>query len=1179
MHHTLRSAARAGLMVLGTLAGGVGNLAADTTTSPDGNLVVTTAMQASGDFTYALAAHGQNRLTDSRLGLDFGSAGKMPAAGWSIVDSSSRTVDDTWQPVWGKRANVADRFNESTWTLSGPGAPFNKLTITLRVYDDGMAVRYSIPADATGVATSATADLTQFQFAGDYTAWFYNNENHNIGPVLLSNVTVTRKPVMTVRAAADAFLAVHEADLRSGEPMQLVKSGSTGFRALSAPGSIAPGYTGPWRVVFFGTTPGTMIDSHLIELLNPPPTGDFSWVKPGIGLWDWRANGAQVDDFTYTMTLPSWLRMVDGAAEDGLDFLVLDAGWYGPEFDVNSNPVTGGMAADVQSLITYANARGIGIWLYLNDVGGINYPLATTLQTWASWGAAGVKYGFMTGTQTQKLARTRLITELCAANHLVCNFHDGPVHPYGQSRTWPNAVTREYCQAQLDAKRIFYPKTFVTSVFVNMLAGPLDMNNGMFDLRQGPTTRVDNNLEVPSTLVSEAARTLITYSGATILPDIPEYYRKYPDLLRFLSSQKMPWRESKTISGVIGESIVMARQAADGTWLAAAASNEAGRELDIPLDFLGAGVFQATIIQDGATAHYLTNRESLQTEFRTVIASDTIRVKLAPGGGACTLFKALLPSEVPPAVTITSPAADEIGIPGQATELRVTAAVSSNPEIDTPATLWSLASGPGTATFENPASADTRVRFSNPGTYTLRCTASVTVNGQLLQGMAERIVLADAPATLTRTATFREGVDHYMHICSHIRSDWPNYNAGLRDQFLIGNGHRGVMSFPLATIPGGATVLSASLDIWSEGAIADVTKPIGQMELRRLLGNPVEGTGFGASSTDGQGTGVSWTSRTGTINWTTAGGDFDSSTDPGLLATLPGFAPNAAGIQSTFETSTNFVSAVQEAVTGNLPLEMMLTSPDTASGRYVRFRSDDSTTTAERPQLTVSYTTAVDLLPTIEPGIAPASIRGVAAALAGAVTNASSTGWSMVSGPGAVSFSDATSLLTNVVFQEAGDYLLRLTASNPQGEASRTLAISVATNPDVFADWQSLHWPGVSDPDITGDAADPDHDGLLNLMEFALGQSPKISNPSPTSLQIPSSGNIIFHYTRKRGATGVSHAVEWSDTLAADSWSATGVGPETILSHDPATDLEDVSVEVPSGTGGQRFVRLHVRRE
>jgi alpha-glucosidase len=293
----------------------------------------------------------------------------------------------------------------------------------------------------------------------------------------------------------------------------------------------------------------------------------------------------------------------------------------------------------VRKLIAYAKAKNVGIWLYLNDVGGRKYPLDQTLAQYGEWGATGVKYGFMRGTPEEKNARTRMITELCARHKLLCDFHDGPVHPYGQMRTWPNAMTREFCQAQLDAKRVFPPKTFITSVFVNMVAGPLDMNNGMFDLRQGPTTRVDNKMAVPSTVVSEAARTLITFSGATIIPDVPEFYEKYPDLLRFLAAQQQPWRESKTLSGVIGEYIVMARQATDGRWLIGAAGDEQGRELDIPLDFLPKGSYRATIVQDGEQAHYLTNRETLRTEKRNVGCTDIIRVKLAPGGGACVIIE------------------------------------------------------------------------------------------------------------------------------------------------------------------------------------------------------------------------------------------------------------------------------------------------------------------------------------------------------------------------------------------------------------------------------------------------------------------------------------------------------------------------------------------------------------
>jgi alpha-glucosidase len=176
-------------------------------------------------------------------------------------------------------------------------------------------------------------------------------------------------------------------------------------------------------------------------------------------------------------------------------------------------------------------------------------------------------------------------------------------------------------------------------VFVNMIAGPIDMNNGFFDLRQGKTTRIDNPMECPSTVVGEAARTLITFSGATIIPDIPEFYQKYPALLRFIAAQQMPWRESRTLAGVVGEHIVMARQAASGQWLIGAAGNENARRLDVPLDFLPPGSFEATIVQDGADGHYQTQRETFQTEKRKVSAADTLRLQLAPGGGACVLVE------------------------------------------------------------------------------------------------------------------------------------------------------------------------------------------------------------------------------------------------------------------------------------------------------------------------------------------------------------------------------------------------------------------------------------------------------------------------------------------------------------------------------------------------------------
>lgn len=542
-------------------------------------------------------------------------------------------VNSVWKPLWGKRAVVPDKYNEMKLSFVNEAKSSDALEVVARAYNEGVAFRYVSPQDA-----GSALELTTFNFAGDYTAWFYNGERHNIGPERLTETDGERLPVMTVKAADDLYLAVHEACLDEGEPLKLKsEKGQCLFSVSVKPHLLHAGYQSAWRVVLCGNRPGDLVDSHLLELLNPEPSGDydFSWVKPGVALWDWRINGAQWEGFHYTMSYPSWERMVDFAAEQGFAYLVLDANWYGPEFEQGSDPVKGDKARDVRKLIQYGKQKGVGIWLYLNDVGGRNYPLEETLKQYGAWGAAGVKYGFMAGDGEEKNTRTKSITEMCARYKLLVDFHDYPVHPYGQMRTWPNAVTREYCKAQLDGHEIFYPKTFVTSVFVNMIAGPIDMNNGMFDLRQGKTTRSDNNQEVPSTVVSEAARTLITFSGATIIPDIPEYYRKYPALLRFLSAQKMPWLESKTLDGEIGEYIVMMRQAEDGAFLVGAATNEESRTLRVSLSFLGKGDYEAEIVEDGENAHYLSNRETIKVSKKKVTRNEVLNIKLAPGGGAC----------------------------------------------------------------------------------------------------------------------------------------------------------------------------------------------------------------------------------------------------------------------------------------------------------------------------------------------------------------------------------------------------------------------------------------------------------------------------------------------------------------------------------------------------------------
>jgi alpha-glucosidase len=601
--------------------------------SPNKKLEMRLEVEASGEPTFGFVANGRALLRGSALGFRLTDGREVPDKSSRLRVEKTTSVRSVWKPVWGKRALVPDRYNERVFTFeSGSGS----LQLVTRAYDDGIAFCYRVP-DQKGVEGTVASERTTYGFTDNFTAWYYNGERHNLGPERLADADGKRQPVMTVQAGNYGYMALHEAFLQEGEPLVFsATKGSTTMRVQSKPNALHAGYSSAWRVILYGKQPGDLVDSHTIELLNPDPApgSDFSWVKPGVDLWDWRIDGAQWGDFRYTMSYPSWVRMIDFAAQQGFANLVLDANWYGPEFAQTSDPTKGDKAKDVQRIIQYGKEKGVGVWLYINDVAGKSYPLEQTLAQYASWGASGVKYGFMNGSPEEKNKRTIDITALCAKYHLMVDYHDYPVHPFGQMRTWPNAVTREFCKAQLDGRDVFYPKTFVTSVFVNMVSGPIDMNNGMFDLRKGRTTRVDNNQEVPSTLASEAARTLIVFSGATILPDIPEFYQKYPALLRFLSAQKMPWKESKTLKGEIGQYIVMMRESARGEYLIGAATNEEKRSLDVPLSFLPKGEFVAEVVEDGDGAHYLNNRETIRVTSLSVTRKTRLKLMLAPGGGA-----------------------------------------------------------------------------------------------------------------------------------------------------------------------------------------------------------------------------------------------------------------------------------------------------------------------------------------------------------------------------------------------------------------------------------------------------------------------------------------------------------------------------------------------------------------
>lgn len=123
--------------------------------------------------------------------------------------------------------------------------------------------------------------------------------------------------------------------------------------------------------------------------------------------------------------------------------------------------------------------------------------------------------------------------------------------------------------------------------------------------------------------------------------------------------------------------------------------------------------------------------------------------------------------------------------------------------------------------------------------------------------------------------------------------------------------------------------------------------------------------------------------------------------------------------------------------------------------------------------------------------------------------------------------------------------------------------------------WRLATFGAATASGSTADNADPDQDGVVNLVEYATGLNPSSSSPLSTPLLPASGASIEFYYPRSVAAfaAGTGFVVEWSDTLATNSWSTSGVTQQ--VQSDNGT-LQQVKATLPAGTNGKRFVRLRI---
>ncbi|WP_158973899.1 glycoside hydrolase family 97 catalytic domain-containing protein [Cellulophaga sp. L1A9] len=369
-----------------------------------------------------------------------------------------------------------------------------------------------------------------------------------------------------------------------------------------------------------------------LNVAAPNQIKNSSWIKPGKTLWDWRVHGYTADDgFTYGINNESYYRFLDFASENDIEYFMIDAGWYS---DVKQGQIEMSENLNFDKVTNYAAEKGVSLLLYYDRKRG-DYGDEDLFSYFKSLGMKGIKYGFM----GEDVPFTREAIQRSAENSLLINFHDGPVPFTGISRTFPNAISREFCHAQQDSRRAFTPKTFIRMALINGIQGPLDMNNGIFDIsgvNAGYREKGPKKLNSLFTTVSaEAARTLIIFSGLVCIPDAPEAYAAKSDLFEFIKQIPVAkWDETRVLHAKMDSYISTARRHGDDWYIGSVHAD--GGTLNINLDFLKENkAYKITYYEDTEETDSETNPEAYQVRTSTVKKGDIIKAKMVAGGGHC----------------------------------------------------------------------------------------------------------------------------------------------------------------------------------------------------------------------------------------------------------------------------------------------------------------------------------------------------------------------------------------------------------------------------------------------------------------------------------------------------------------------------------------------------------------
>jgi alpha-glucosidase len=245
-----------------------------------------------------------------------------------------------------------------------------------------------------------------------------------------------------------------------------------------------------------------------------------------------------------------------------------------------------------------------------------------------SLGVAGAKIDFFDHEAKEEIDLYQAILKEAAQFHVLLDFH-GANKPTGQSRTWPNELTREGVKG-METRNLMDRATHETTIpFTRFLAGPAEYTVMMFGERRRNTSWAH---QIASAAILSAP--MLTYAAN------PENILSNP-ALEVIKVIPATWDETIVLPGSeIGQLAAYARRKGS-TWFIAVMNGVNEKSMRIPLTFLNANkTYETIIVKDQPN-----DSAAVLVEHGRHRASEVIELKLTSGGGYVALFTLEAPDE------------------------------------------------------------------------------------------------------------------------------------------------------------------------------------------------------------------------------------------------------------------------------------------------------------------------------------------------------------------------------------------------------------------------------------------------------------------------------------------------------------------------------------------------------